>query len=152
MPFNGDAREFVVTSLKRINQVAVVVDDDNTEVTATTISSTQQQWALDKELELIAVQYEKKRRIMKGIKEEAPPITTRALVTPFRMFDHYIMNLPDSSISFLDCFIGLLAPYRHLIAEGGEGLKKLPIVHCHCFSRALDNLEMDVIKVRVREM
>jgi hypothetical protein len=55
------------------------------------------------------------------------------------------MNLPDSALTFLDAFRGILA---------GSDLKeayadRLPTVHCHCFTRELDpkQAEQDIVQV-----
>jgi len=48
-----------------------------------------------------------------------------------RLISHFVMNLPDSAIEFLDAFRGILAE-----PELGEAYKeRMPIVHCHCFTR-----------------
>jgi tRNA (guanine37-N1)-methyltransferase len=50
----------------------------------------------------------------------------------------YVMNLPDSAITFLGAFRGLLSS----ASSGGRDLNgvysedsSMPIVHCYCFSR-----------------
>ena len=50
-------------------------------------------------------------------------------------FDHAILNLPSTAISFLDCFIGL--GYR--IAQSGADVGgSQPRIHVYCFSTAED--------------
>jgi tRNA (guanine37-N1)-methyltransferase len=51
---------------------------------------------------------------------------------------HFVMNLPDSALEFLDAFRGILTP------RGGTGGRldgvyaTMPMVHCYCFTRELD--------------
>ncbi|KAF8078969.1 Met-10+ like-protein-domain-containing protein [Lyophyllum atratum] len=62
---------------------------------------------------------------------------------PRRRISHFVMNLPDSAITFLDAFRGVLA-------SDAEGLHEVydvtPMVHCHCFTRELepDKAEADI--------
>ena len=61
------------------------------------------------------------------------------------------MNLPDSAITFVDAFRGVLSPQnaggRDL--SGIYGSSDLPMVHCHCFTREieLDKAEQDIRQV-----
>ncbi|KAL7425173.1 tRNA(m(1)G37)methyltransferase [Cryptotrichosporon argae] len=50
---------------------------------------------------------------------------------------HYIMNLPDTALLFLDAFRGALTP---LLSEPGydPAQAALPMVHVHCFTRQLE--------------
>ncbi|KAI0334419.1 guanine-N-1-methyltransferase [Cubamyces sp. BRFM 1775] len=68
---------------------------------------------------------------------------------------HFVMNLPDTAILFLDAFRGVLSP-----ANAGErdlsGLypdeASMPMVHCHCFTRELEPAKAEVdIRQRVEE-
>ena len=56
-----------------------------------------------------------------------------------QLVQHYIMNLPDSALTFLDAFVGVFTP---LLSEPmfEERLEKigLPMVHVYCFSRELE--------------
>jgi len=69
-----------------------------------------------------------------------------------RCITHFVMNLPDSAITFLDAFCGILSPEN----VGGRDMSLLyetmPMVHCHCFTRELelDKAEAD-IRQRVEE-
>ena len=65
---------------------------------------------------------------------------------------HFVMNLPDTAILFLDAFRGVLSP-----ANAGErklsGLydkEHMPMVHCHCFTRELEPAKaaVDIRQVR----
>lgn len=52
-----------------------------------------------------------------------------------RQISHFVMNLPDSAIEFLDAFRGILAePDLREAYEGG-----MPMVHCHCFTREVED-------------
>lgn len=60
---------------------------------------------------------------------------------------HFVMNLPDTAIEFLDAFRGVLSGEERELS----GLYEImPLVHCHCFTRFLDagEAEMDIRKVR----
>lgn len=52
-----------------------------------------------------------------------------------RQISHFVMNLPDSAIEFLDAFRGILAEPE--LREAYEG--KMPMVHCHCFTREVED-------------
>jgi tRNA (guanine37-N1)-methyltransferase len=72
------------------------------------------------------------------------PEPIKTLVQP-PTFDHYVMNLPASAITFLPSFIGL---YANVPGHSVESIKKLfephtdrklPMVHVHCFSTKSDD-------------
>ena len=75
-------------------------------------------------------------------------ITPAAKQLPHR----YIMNLPDSALTFLGAFNGLYADvqdetgFQQALEEAG-----LPIVHVYCFTRELedDTAEKDICEVRL---
>ena len=50
------------------------------------------------------------------------------------------MNLPDSAIEFLDSFRGILSPQT---LGSNLSYNYLPMVHCHCFTRFLDESEAE---------
>lgn len=63
----------------------------------------------------------------------------------------YVMNLPDSAITFLGAFRGLLSPAN---VDGGDlsGLyddSHMPMVHCYCFTREAEpeKAELDIRQV-----
>ncbi|KAL0951633.1 hypothetical protein HGRIS_008313 [Hohenbuehelia grisea] len=92
----------------------------------------------------------RKRQVAQG-KPDASTSADSAQPTPAahrKAISHFVMNLPDSAIQFLDAFRGILAENRPL-----SGIySKMPMVHCHCFTRELEpeNAEKD-IKQRVEE-
>ncbi len=64
---------------------------------------------------------------------------------------HFVMNLPDTAIEFLDAFRGSLSDQsRDLRGVYGE----LPMVHCHCFTRFLElaDARADIEKVKSRSI
>jgi tRNA (guanine37-N1)-methyltransferase len=63
------------------------------------------------------------------------------------------MNLPDSAITFLDAFRGILAPSSSPSESDidlGALYDVMPMVHCHCFTREMDReaAERDIRHVR----
>ena len=52
-----------------------------------------------------------------------------------RQISHFVMNLPDSAIEFLDAFRGIFAEPE--LREAYE--ERLPMVHCHCFTREFED-------------
>ncbi|KAF7307212.1 tRNA (guanine(37)-N1)-methyltransferase [Mycena indigotica] len=53
--------------------------------------------------------------------------------SPRNRISHFVMNLPDSAIQFLDAFRGILC------TPAAEGIyTSLPMIHCHCFTREID--------------
>jgi tRNA (guanine37-N1)-methyltransferase len=63
-----------------------------------------------------------------------------------KRISHFVMNLPDSAITFLDAFHGLFKS-PELCGLYAEGI--MPMVHCHCFSRELqiEKAEIDIRQV-----
>ena len=71
----------------------------------------------------------------------AEPETIRTIQQP-RTFQHYVMNLPASALTFLPSFIGLYSPeLRTRLPEATA----MPVIHVHCFStKSDDNVEEGV--------
>ncbi|EIW63983.1 guanine-N-1-methyltransferase [Trametes versicolor FP-101664 SS1] len=91
---------------------------------------------------------EVKERRAEGQAPPPPPGPTRQRV------DHFVMNLPDTAILFLDAFRGVLSPAnageRDLSGLYAEG--SMPMIHCHCFTRELEPEKAEVdIRQRVEE-
>jgi len=70
---------------------------------------------------------------------------------PRNSIAHFVMNLPDSAITFLGAFRGILVPSLSSSSKPDIDLAKLydvmPMVHCHCFTRELEReaAERDII-------
>jgi len=100
---------------------------------------------------LSRVQEEKERKRLQKLAAQGKPIPAAAPVEntkpPRQRIAHFVMNLPDSAIQFLDAFRGLLSD-----AEGRDlsGIyEEMPMVHCHCFTRELEpeKAELDIRQV-----
>ncbi|KAH9065684.1 Met-10+ like-protein-domain-containing protein [Lactarius vividus] len=72
--------------------------------------------------------------------------------SPRKRISHFVMNLPDSAITFLDAFRGIFAPPSGSVIDLQALYDVMPVVHCHCFTRELerDAAERD-IRQRVEE-
>lgn len=79
-------------------------------------------------------------------------------VHPPKLISHFIMNLPDSAITFLPSYVGCYTPLlseKTFVDEYGgkeEAKQKveMPMVHCYCFTKEIetDKAEMDILQVR----
>ncbi|THH08356.1 hypothetical protein EW145_g2768 [Phellinidium pouzarii] len=62
---------------------------------------------------------------------------------------HFVMNLPDTAIEFLDAFRGV---FKTAERELSGLYEMMPVVHCHCFTRYLDAVDAKVdIRKRVEK-
>jgi len=68
--------------------------------------------------------------------------------SPRQTVSHFVMNLPDSAIDFLDAFRGVLSESANERDLNGNNAN-MPMVHCHCFTRELqpDRAEADIVQV-----
>ncbi|KZV70964.1 hypothetical protein PENSPDRAFT_675511 [Peniophora sp. CONT] len=55
-----------------------------------------------------------------------------------RRIAHFVMNLPDSAITFLDAFRGLLVSSEDPTRSITDIYDEMPMVHCHCFTREME--------------
>ena len=72
---------------------------------------------------------------------------------PRRLVNHFVMNLPNSAIEFLDAYRGLYTPLLELegakeAIEAAGGENGLPLVHCYCFTKDVEGAEADILAVR----
>lgn len=80
-----------------------------------------------------------KRRKVEPSSDASTPIEREYEVTKVEIpkyFSNYVMNLPDSALTFLDEFIGLYSrnPKVKDLVKSLPGFK-LPIINCHCFEK-----------------
>jgi len=100
--------------------------------------------------------------IGRALFEAAPPsrrrVVPKEVKPPARIPQHYVMNLPGSAIEFLDAYRGLFTrifdgagereAVSRLLSRGEEGAdRKLryPMVHVHCFTKALEAPYEDIV-------
>jgi tRNA (guanine37-N1)-methyltransferase len=74
-------------------------------------------------------------------REQSRELMPALQLPPRKRIAHFVMNLPDSAITFLDAFRGIFAPSSSTSVSDID-LKALydvmPMVHCHCFTREMD--------------
>ena len=82
------------------------------------------------------------RRLRQTGELDASSLADIPLAPPRNYISHFVMNLPDSAIEFLDAFRGILN-----VEDSGPNLsasyQRLPMVHCHCFTRFLEESEAE---------
>lgn len=78
-------------------------------------------------------------------KQPASAIKPTATLTSPKTFNHYVLNLPASAITFLPSFIGIYAGREDLFTPNTDA--KLPIVHVHCFSKKSDANKEEAMKI-----
>ncbi|KAJ7786602.1 Met-10+ like-protein-domain-containing protein [Mycena metata] len=69
---------------------------------------------------------------------------------PRAKISHFVMNLPDSAIEFLDAFRGIFSSMAQ--QDVANIYSTMPMIHCHCFTRELEpeKAQVDILK-RVEE-
>ncbi|KAI5955263.1 TRM5 [Candida jiufengensis] len=70
------------------------------------------------------------KKIVKRLKGEKKIEIERIEVPKF--YNHFVMNLPDSALTFLDAYIGLYSKYPEIKNEPNF---KLPWIHVYCFEK-----------------
>ncbi|KAH6917030.1 hypothetical protein BKA70DRAFT_1251174 [Coprinopsis sp. MPI-PUGE-AT-0042] len=94
------------------------------------------------------VQEEKERRRLQRLQAEGQSIPSPAPEPAGRSrISHFVMNLPDSAIQFLDAFRGILADADPAVRELYQSM---PMVHCHCFTREVEELAHAEADIRQR--
>jgi tRNA (guanine37-N1)-methyltransferase len=100
-----------------------------------------------------AARKERERRKAEGLAPLPPPPPPAAPVPVPRLPDHYIMNLPDSALSFLPAYISsytsLLENESFKAAYPDIEAVPMPIIHVYCFTREMDpeRAKWDIIEV-----
>ena len=96
-------------------------------------------------------QEEKERKRLQKLAAEGRSVsnvTPANTEFPRKRITHFVMNLPDSAIQFLDAFRGILINDRRNLKETYHD--QMPMIHCHCFTRELEveAAYQDIQKVR----
>lgn len=91
-------------------------------------------------------QEKERRRAQNSAVKDITADAVKAAKPPRRRISHFVMNLPDTAIQFLNAFRGLLSD-RTRDLGGTYGI--MPMVHCHCFTRELEpeKAEQDIREV-----
>jgi len=83
--------------------------------------------------------------------QSIPNVTTVDAKPPRKRITHFVMNLPDSAIQFLDAFRGILIDDQRNLSETYDD-DEMPMIHCHCFTRELEPEKADQdIRQRVED-
>ena len=82
---------------------------------------------------------------MSRLRQPASTVKPIATLTSPRTFNHFILNLPASAITFLPSFIGLYAGHEELFTPNTDA--RLPIIHVHCFNTKSDDNKEEGIKI-----
>ena len=108
--FNADARKFIQSSA-----IALAAEDLKIDITP------------------------KGKKPSRSKPSPPPPKLQQVWLTQPKTFDHYVMNLPASAITFLDGFIGLYHGREGLFT--GSTARQLPMIHVYCFGPKSDDTE-----------
>lgn len=78
-------------------------------------------------------------------KEARVPQKVTQVLTEPKVFDHYVMNLPATALTFLPNFIGLFSdPEDRALLPSGT---VMPMIHAYCFSTKSDDNVAEGIKI-----
>ncbi len=118
-PFNEDGRRFIRDAAAQLLQEERVIEikqkspRDKKSNDATTVSAVAQ------------LQIRQQENPSRG-KKNNETVTVKTVAQP-KVFQHYVLNLPASALTFLSSFVGL---YENAQTAGAP----MPIVHVYCFS------------------
>ncbi|KAL1928141.1 hypothetical protein VTP01DRAFT_3057 [Rhizomucor pusillus] len=59
---------------------------------------------------------------------------TASSTDEWKTFQHFVMNLPDTALEFLDAFRGVYRDHKNRYDATPSA--KLPMIHCHCFTKS----------------
>lgn len=97
----------------------------------------------------------KERAKAKNLQQQGPASVKAAASLappppPSRLIDHFIMNLPDSALTFLDAYRGAYKALAEAVGieavETEMASKQLPMVHVHTFTKDLEDPHGDVCR------
>ncbi|TDL28086.1 hypothetical protein BD410DRAFT_761443 [Rickenella mellea] len=88
--------------------------------------------------------------VLRGEKARSEPVPP-AEHAPRNTISHFVMNLPDSAIEFLNAFQGVLSDVS---GDLRAVYHTMPMIHCHCFTRYLEpaEAEADIISRVVKSL
>lgn len=84
------------------------------------------------------------KRDPKSPNKPPPPEIVRTITQP-KTFQHFVMNLPASAITFLPSFIGSYTPQVRQALGGGD--IPMPLIHVYCFSTKSDDNVAEGFKI-----
>lgn len=89
----------------------------------------------------------KRRKIKKDEKEDKTLLNVVNVEVP-KFINHYVMNLPDSALTFLNEFIGLYSKHQEL---KDDPTFELPVINAHCFEKysPTEEITMEDVQKRV---
>ncbi|RKP03817.1 hypothetical protein CXG81DRAFT_23514 [Caulochytrium protostelioides] len=138
VPFNQDGRAFITDSL------ALLHDEDRRKAIAERFARMQS---------LRAKKGLKRKRPEAGPEGAADAAEPEVPLHPFsrteslpRAFDHYVMNLPASAVTFTDAFLALRESYAAMIADASSPVSRAPLIHCYAFTKDMEQPEADAQK------
>ncbi len=87
---------------------------------------------------------------LNGLKLEDSVIQTQ--IKP-QLVSHFVMNLPNSALEFLDAYSGCMTPLLEEASFPGRDETEMPLIHTHCFTRELEpaEAERDICEVSLSD-